>query len=717
MPLESGFDETFVARLAAAEKQVQQSYRPVIGVHKWFARRPGTLFRALMISELSERPLDVAFFERNELDGVVLDPFMGGGTTLFEANRLGLSAIGYDTNPMSRWICERELEEIDVEEFEEAGEQVCVAVEEKVGDLYATECEECGDEAAVKSFLWVKAHRCDCGEETLLFPGPHVAGRRMERHTHEVMVCGQCRAVEQFLPEEVPDDCPHCGALFAQAKIGSSGICGCGREFSVPVKDPSGPPMHVLFALEYHCLTCKKKKGRRGRFFKGATPKDHERYADAVNQLAEIDSDHIPETEIPDGDETKRLHRWGYSKFRELHNDRQLLGLSLLAEEINRQPEHLRPALATVFSDFIRYQNMVCRYDISALKILDVFSVHGFPVHRVQCEAALIGLPRVGSGGYRHFLRKYAAAKRYCAAPFETKLDTGKKERVEIPGEKIAADFVASPTDVKGSDRALLRCASLADEPLEEHSVDMVLTDPPYYAMVQYSELMDFCYAWLRGIAPDVPFFGSDSAKSDSEITGNQTQKRTLIGFAEGLSDVYRAAAQALKPGGPFIFTYHHNKFESYAAVVVACLDSDLVPITTVPCPSEMRGSVHISKTDSSRVDTVFVLRKPPTSLPTVATEAIDVRVEEEMQHLLDADLAVTDGDRRCLRYGLLAEAAMCHLASGWDRDAPIEQRLELATAALAELDANPETRVEDRPVEGTANAGHRRGAVVSSAA
>jgi len=31
-------------------------------------------------------------------------PFMGGGTTLFEANRLGLSTNGYDTNPMSRWI-------------------------------------------------------------------------------------------------------------------------------------------------------------------------------------------------------------------------------------------------------------------------------------------------------------------------------------------------------------------------------------------------------------------------------------------------------------------------------------------------------------------------------------------------------------------------------------------------------------------------------------
>lgn len=687
MSLEHAFDEAFVARLAAAEKQVQQSYRPVIGVHKWFARRPGTLFRALLLSELGERPLKESFFERNELDGVVLDPFMGGGTTLFEANRLGLSTIGYDTNPMSRWICERQLEEIDVDEFEAAGEQICKAVEARVGPLYVTSCEECGDDAPVKSFLWVKTHQCDCGHETLLFPGPRVAGRRMKRHTHEVMVCGRCRAVEQFLPSSIPDNCPHCGTSYAETKVGARSACGCGRDFTCPPKETSGPPKHVLFALEYHCPTCKNQEGRRGRFFKGADAADHDRFARAAKELGQIDLQHIPDVEIPDGDETSRLHRWGYSRFRELHNERQLLGLSILAEEIKGQPDHLRPALATVYSDFARYQNMVCRYDTAALKILDVFSIHGFPVHRVQCEAALIGLPRIGSGGYRHFLRKYAAAKRYCQAPFETRRDGGKKQRVEIAGEEIAADFVDAAPEVGQANKAWLRCASLSDERLAADSVDYVLTDPPYYAMVQYSELMDFCYAWLRKLVPDTPFFANSSAKSDSEVTGNQTRGRTLNDFAAGLSGVYLAAATALKPGRPFVFTYHHNDLGSYAAIVVACLDSDLVPITTMPCPSEMRGSVHISKTSSSRVDTVFVLRKPPAVMPAEAYEEIDVLVEREVQHLLDADLSVTEGDRRCLRHGLIAEAAMRKLAPRWERQAPIEHRVELAATVLRELD------------------------------
>jgi hypothetical protein len=69
---------------------------------------------------------------------------------------------------------------------------------------------------------------------------------------------------------------------------------------------------------------------------------------------------------------TQFLNPTGYRRFAELHNERQLLGLHLLAERIRAQPDELRPALATVYSDFLRYQNLICRYDTAALKVLDV---------------------------------------------------------------------------------------------------------------------------------------------------------------------------------------------------------------------------------------------------------------------------------------------------------------------------------------------------------
>jgi putative DNA methylase len=75
--IERDFDVPFIADLALREKQIQQNYRPVIAVHKWFARRPGTLFRGLLLSEFSSRPLREVFYQANDLSGIrIADPFM-----------------------------------------------------------------------------------------------------------------------------------------------------------------------------------------------------------------------------------------------------------------------------------------------------------------------------------------------------------------------------------------------------------------------------------------------------------------------------------------------------------------------------------------------------------------------------------------------------------------------------------------------------------------
>ena len=82
--IEKDFDVPFVAQLAQREKQIQQYYRPVIGVHKWFARRPGTLFRALLLAEFADgQSLADRFFSSHDLAPLIVgDPFMGGGTPL-----------------------------------------------------------------------------------------------------------------------------------------------------------------------------------------------------------------------------------------------------------------------------------------------------------------------------------------------------------------------------------------------------------------------------------------------------------------------------------------------------------------------------------------------------------------------------------------------------------------------------------------------------------
>ena len=134
MGIEKHFDVSFVAGLALREKQIQQNYRPIIAVHKWFARRPGTLFRSLVLSEFRDEELPKAFYGSNSLKGIsVADPFMGGGTPLIEANRVGCDVIGYDINPMAYWIVRQEIEHLDLDAYRKAAHSLRQRLEKEVG--------------------------------------------------------------------------------------------------------------------------------------------------------------------------------------------------------------------------------------------------------------------------------------------------------------------------------------------------------------------------------------------------------------------------------------------------------------------------------------------------------------------------------------------------------------------------------------------------------
>jgi len=692
MSIEKNFDIPFVGDLALREKQIQQNYRPVIAVHKWFARRPGTLFRALLLSEFVKSPLRESFFRSNNLKGIrVADPFMGGGTPLIEANRVGCDIVGYDINPMAYWIVRQEIKNIDVEAYRKAASDLILNLGHKIGHLYRTNCVECGSEnAKVKYFLWVKVQSCrHCGKEVDLFPGYLLSEDR--RHPVNVFLCATCKALIEVKDRRNPGVCISCQAplqLAGPAKRNHFTCPGCGKENSYPVPE-LGPPRHRLFAIEYHCSIC--KASHRGRFFKTPDGQDLDRYLDAESMWGRTASKFVPDDQIPPGDETNRLHRWGYRKYREMFNARQLLGLELSCQEIDKETnERIRSALATNLSDLLRYQNMLCRYDSMALKSLDIFSVHGFPVGLVQCEPNLLGISNedgtnVGSGGWTNIIGKYAKAKSYCDRPFEIRHQNGQKMLVHISGEWIGDqrnDGV--PPEKRQVD---LYCQSATSADLPASSMDAVLTDPPYFGNVQYAELMDFCYVWLRRLmGQNDPIFRSASTRNLQELTGNVTMERGLDHFTQGLSSVFQRMANTLKPGAPFVFTYHHNKIDAYYPIAVALLDAGLTCSASIPCPAEMGASIHINGTASSIIDTIFVCRvhgRVSRSLIVISPQELADLVHSDLEKLREGNVKPTQGDIRCITYGHLIRLAVWSLRISWEKEKTTSEKLDILARHL----------------------------------
>jgi putative DNA methylase len=693
MSIEHGFDIALIASHALREKQLQQNYRPYVAVHKWFARRPGSLFRGLLLSEFCSEPLAESYYRAHDLAGkTIADPFMGGGTPILEANRVGCHVIGYDINPMAAWICREAAEHLDLAAYTNTAAKVQETLRREVGDLYRTSCPIHGDpDVPAKSFMWVKVLACEaCGNDVDMFPGYLLSEDR--RHPLNVLICHACGELNEVADRKRPGQCRCCAVelrLDGPAKRGTCPCDRCGHLNRFP-RAVDGPPRHRLFAIEYY--NSRRKAVHQGRFFKKPDAADLERVAAAAARWAAADPRFVPNDAILSGDETDRLHRWGYRRYRDMFNDRQLLGLETSCRLIAAVPDQrVRRALATNLSDLLRYQNMLCRYDTMALKALDVFSVHGFPVGLVQCESNLLGIvngggANVGSGGWSNIVEKYRRAKEYCEAPFEVRPGAkGKKAQVPVRGE-----WIGELRNGSRHRRIEIRCASSATAELTPGSLDGVFTDPPYFGMVQYGELMDFCYVWLRKlVGADTEGFSALSARSSCELTGNTTTGRDLAHFTEGLANVYTRMATALTPGAPLAFTFHHNKIESYASIGVAILDAGLICSASLPCPAEMSGSIHISGTNSSIVDTVFVCRSRGVVrrkwLFDDAEGLADI-VARDLEQLAAGGMRPTAGDTRCVTYGHLTRMAVWNLRSKWDASVATADKLALIRAEMMRL-------------------------------
>jgi predicted RNA-binding Zn-ribbon protein involved in translation (DUF1610 family) len=684
--IENVFDISFIADLALREKQIQQNYRPIIAVHKWFARRPGTLFRGLLLSEFAGGPVRDAFYKANDLsDRHIADPFMGGGIPILEANRLGCDVTGFDVNPMAYWIVKQEIEHLDLNDYSKAAKLLRAELEREIGHFYRTQCPLCGsNDAHVKYFLWVKVIPCrECGRDIDLFPGFLLSAD--SRHPKNVFVCPECGELTETESRDDPGPCLSCGkslVLKGPARRNHCKCPNCGTENIYP-DFRLGPPRHRLFAMEYYCPAC--RPSHSGRFFKKPDDRDIERLAEVERRFGAMRAQYIPNDKIPTGDETDRLHRWGYRHYKEMFNSRQLIGLELSANIIAKTPnDRVRNALATNLSDLLRYQNMLCRYDVRALKSLDIFSVHGFPVGLIQCESNFLGIMDpgrnicIGSGGWANIIEKFTKAKTYCEHPFEVRYQGRSKKIVPITGEWIG-------DHIKGDESGLIRkvdlsCQDAAACKLPNVSLDGVFTDPPYFGNVQYAELMDFCYVWLEKlVGPNRKEFQMDSTRTPYELTGNVDMGRGIEHFTEGISSVFQRMSKALKPGAPLVFTYHHNSIEAYYSIAAAILDAGLTCSATIPCPAEMGASIHINGTGSSIIDSVFVCRRTGVMKKKwLADFPADVAkiVEEDITNLRAGNVKPTQGDIRCIICGHLIRLAIWSLRNGWSKDRSTTMRI-----------------------------------------
>src|SRR5262249_33477539 len=133
-----------------------------------------------------------------------------------------------------------------------------------------------------------------------------------------------------------------------------------------------------------------------------------------------------------------------------------------------------------------------------------------------------------------------------------------------------------------------------------------IVTDPPFFDNVHYSQLADFFHVWQRHILGGNGVRACETTRSAEEV-----QHGDAATFADRLGAVWRECHRVLRDDGLLIFTYHHSKPEGWRCVLHALADAGFVIVAVHPVKAEM--SVAAPKSQAKQpidYDIITVCRK-----------------------------------------------------------------------------------------------------------
>jgi adenine-specific DNA methylase len=623
------FPASAVSLLSRMENAKRQYYRPVYSLHKWWARRTGAVFRSIglftlsegkSILEIKQRSVDPRslYFQPNKFCGkIILDPFMGGGTTIIELARMGTKVVGVDLNPLAWWIVKQELAPVNIDRLHKCFDQLEQTIGKEITEYYTTTCKDCGSKSVAIYYFWSSSLLCrTCGKEVFLFNTCYVnkgLSRTAKENNVPLLVCPRCLAI--FFESKETAVCPACGYNFdprrGVVKNGTYTCIHCGSSHRIidTLREKQSKLINRMYAIEYYCEKCNQKK------YKAPDQNDLRLYQRACNEFEELKALlPIPHQKIPPGRDTARIRNHNFIYFSDLFNKRQLLCLSKLLQSIIALPDsHEKDLLITTFSNSLEYNNMLVPYNYPYRKIHHLFTHHAIPVTTRPVENNVWGCAKHGAGSFIMVFRRTLNAKKYTNRPFEKyKAADGTIRTVYIPQERIEAKFATDFSQLTEEANCLLLCKDsreLLDIPSE--TIDYVITDPPYFDNINYSELSNFFYVWLRlALKNRIPYFMPEYVPSSAEIVCDESSGKSMSSYQQGLKDVFRECFRVLKSHGKLIFTYHHTSTQSWGAVLNAIMESGFEVEDVFVVESETRFSPHLRGKTGIQFDAIILCRK-----------------------------------------------------------------------------------------------------------
>jgi adenine-specific DNA methylase len=193
--------------------------------------------------------------------------------------------------------------------------------------------------------------------------------------------------------------------------------------------------------------------------------------------------------------------------------------------------------------------------------------------------------------------------------------------------------------------------------------LDIVVTDPPYYDAIPYSDLMDFFYIWLRrtlkGLSPEIdaafakplaPKWNHEA--NDGELIDDASRfggdkEASKRNYEAGMARAFAACHAALKPNGRLVIVFAHKQPDAWETLVGAIIKAGFVVDGSWPIQTEREARIraYSSAALSSSVWLVCRKRDPMTRAgwDTQVIKEMETNIIQRLRDFWDAGIRGPD--------------------------------------------------------------------------
>ena len=287
-----------------------------------------------------------------------------------------------------------------------------------------------------------------------------------------------------------------------------------------------------------------------------------------------------------------RVPLYGFDTWRKLFTNRQLLALGEfvlavrgLMQELDDRPDFWREAiitnLALVTDRLADYSSTICSWHNGREIIRDTFARFALPIVWDFTEVNPLSGSTGNSLGALDWVSRFLDHVLKSAQPTET-------------------------ASVKSQS---------ATRAIGEY--DAIITDPPYYDAIPYSDCMDFFYVWLRrsthGLSPEVdaafvnplgPKWDHDAGDGeliDDASRFNGDRELSKSNYEDGMARAFQACHSALTTDGRLVVVFANKQPDAWETLVAALIRAGFVVDGSWPIQTEMgnrnraRGSAALA--------------------------------------------------------------------------------------------------------------------------